>query len=102
MGVIELDATDWLNILDAYDALMRALGSPEWHGKNINALIDSMVYGGINRVDPPYLIRIRGTAKCPENIRQEVELWAGAIRKARADQRQRYGKETNVGFEISP
>ncbi|MBC9884143.1 barstar family protein, partial [Bradyrhizobium sp. INPA01-394B] len=39
---------------DFYDALLAALGAPEGHGRNLNALIDSMVWAGMNAVEAPY------------------------------------------------
>ena len=101
MRVIELDATGWRDVLDYYAALKRALGSPEWHGTSVNAWIDSMITGSINRIEPPYLIRITGTSKCSPALREEIEYLAGAIREARAEQRQREGKDAEVDFEIN-
>ena len=50
MRRIELDAKSWMKILDFYQDLLKALGAPEWHGRNLNALIDSMIWGGINEL----------------------------------------------------
>jgi hypothetical protein len=102
MRVIELDATDWRDVLDYYRALKRALGSPDWHGSSVDAWIDSMLYGTINRIEPPYLIRITGTSKCSPALQKEIALLADSIRRARVDQRERYGKDADVGFEIHP
>jgi RNAse (barnase) inhibitor barstar len=60
MRWIELDGGSWTTALDFYTALLGALGAPKGHGRNINALIDSMIWGGMNAVEPPYTIRIRG------------------------------------------
>ncbi|WP_436216152.1 barstar family protein [Bradyrhizobium sp. LjRoot220] len=46
MQIIELNAENWRTWRDLYDALLTALGAPEGHGRNLNALIDSMVWGG--------------------------------------------------------
>lgn len=58
---ITLDASKWITRLDVYEALLSALGSPDGHGRNINALIDSMVYGHINEIDAPYKIVVTCT-----------------------------------------
>jgi len=60
MRQIELDATGWMSADDFYHALLTALGAPDWHGRNIDALWDSVVTGGINEVEPPFAITVRG------------------------------------------
>jgi hypothetical protein len=102
MRVIDLDATGWRDVLDYYAALRSALGSPDWHGASANAWIDSMVYGDINRVEPPYLIRITGTSKCPSAVREEIDLLAENIREAREEKLRLEGKDAEVEFEINP
>jgi hypothetical protein len=74
MRIIELDAANWRTVLDFYDALLGALEAPEWHGHSIGALIDSMVYGGINEVDPPYSIRVLHFGQLAGDIREEIEV----------------------------
>lgn len=60
-----LDAGDWVTANDFYDSFFRAVEAPTWHGRNFNALRDSIVTGGINNVELPYLITIQNlnTAK---------------------------------------
>jgi RNAse (barnase) inhibitor barstar len=72
MNFIDLDAHQWKTALDFYEALLSALGAPRWHGRNINALIDSMIYGGINEIEPPLTIRITGTENLPADARDEL------------------------------
>jgi RNAse (barnase) inhibitor barstar len=48
MRIIKLDARQWKTPLDFYDALLSALEAPEWHGRSINALIDSLWFGEIS------------------------------------------------------
>lgn len=60
MKTIALDARHWLSLLDFYDELLSALGAPEWHGRSIDALIDSIIFGGINEVEPPYRVIVGG------------------------------------------
>jgi RNAse (barnase) inhibitor barstar len=45
VNIIELDAKEWKTVHDFYDALLAALGAPEWHGDNVNALNDSIIGG---------------------------------------------------------
>src|SRR5579859_7937376 len=85
MHHIELDATKWKTVSDFYDALLSALGSPEWHGRNINALVDSMIFGGINEISPPYTIRISGISRAPKDVRNHIELAEKSILEARPE-----------------
>jgi len=55
---IHLDAKRWRTREDVYAALLEALGAPAWHGHNFDALRDSIVTGSINKVEPPFSIRI--------------------------------------------
>ena len=73
MRVIELDGEDWVEDLDAIEALLRALEAPDWHGRNMNALVDSIAAGGINRVEPPYEVRIHGARHMLEGVRSFLD-----------------------------
>jgi RNAse (barnase) inhibitor barstar len=55
MRIIELDASTWSSTDDFFAALLAALGSPGWHGYNLNALWDSIT-SDINEVEPPFSI----------------------------------------------
>lgn len=46
--VIELDASDWKTTSDFYDALLSALGAPDWHGRSGVALVDTMLHNDVN------------------------------------------------------
>lgn len=98
--LIELDATRWRNVLDFYDALKRALRSPDGHGGSPDAWVDSMIYGGMNGVEPPYVIRIVGTAHCRAGLKAEIDLLAEVIRDARAWKLEHYGVDVEVSFQI--
>ena len=58
MKIIALDAQGWRTQDDFYDALLPAIGAPEWHGRNLDALWDSIVGGDINSVSPPFVVRV--------------------------------------------
>jgi hypothetical protein len=53
---IRLDASGWQLGNDVYQAFFRAVGSPSWHGRNFDALVDSIGTGGINEKEVPYRI----------------------------------------------
>ena len=58
MRELILDGTNWTNSDDVYDAFFRAVGAPEWHGRNLDALNDSIANGSINEVEVPYRLII--------------------------------------------
>jgi RNAse (barnase) inhibitor barstar len=59
MKEIILDAKTWERPDDLYDAFFKAVGSPSWHGRNFDALNDSIAAGQINTVEVPYRLVIR-------------------------------------------
>ena len=62
--MIDIDGSDWKLRGDVYNAILPLIGAPGWHGANANALVESMVWGEINSIEPPYLV-----AKCAELAR---------------------------------
>ena len=102
MRTIKLDATKWKTIIDFYDALFAAIGAPEWHGKSPDALIDSMIWGRINAVEPPYTVKISGVETLPKNVRERIELIKQVIAEGRMDYRDRRGGDVEVAIEIEP
>jgi RNAse (barnase) inhibitor barstar len=53
-----MDARGWKTWDDLYDSFFRVVGAPDWHGRNFDALNDSIVSGGINLVEVPYALVI--------------------------------------------
>ncbi|MGH9683128.1 MAG: barstar family protein [Candidatus Acidiferrales bacterium] len=62
MREIVMDGGNWTAPDDVYDAFFQAVGAPSWHGHNFNALRDSIAVGRINKIEVPYLVRIRNYA----------------------------------------
>jgi RNAse (barnase) inhibitor barstar len=58
---ITLDGSRWRTEDDFYTTLLAALGAPAWHGRNLDALADSLRGGDLNRVNPPLSITITGS-----------------------------------------
>jgi RNAse (barnase) inhibitor barstar len=56
MRVISLDASAWRSPEDFYSALLPQLGAPAWHGRNLDALEESLRDGDINEVSPPFRV----------------------------------------------
>ncbi len=97
MRFIELDARKWRTVSDLYDALFIGIEAPTWHSRNLNALVDAMIFEriGVNAIDPPYTIRIVGTVALSSELKKEIEFTADAIRKVRRT-------DAYVEFEIAP
>jgi hypothetical protein len=100
MPIIDLDASKWKTVVDFYDALLAAIGAPKEHGKSPDALIDSMIWGGINAVDPPYTIKISGTAELPRDVYNHVELVREELAEGRKDYQNRRNNDVEVAIEI--
>ena len=96
--LIRLDAQMWREPLEFYNALLQSLGAPEWHGRNVNALIDSMIYGGINKVEPPYRIAIAGTHAVPGIVSEEIKL----VKKCLEDAQSTNPNEVLVVMDLIP
>jgi len=96
MRVIELNAGAWASIDDFMDAILSALDAPPWHGRNIDALLDSAIPGQINGVTPPYTVRVFGAAGLPEPVRDCVAALAAYV----AERREWQLKETGEDFQV--
>ena len=99
--VINISAKSWKTALDFCEDLLKGVSAPDWHGKSIDALIDSIVYGGINGIEPPYVVRITDTDQLPTSIMEHVRLVKREIAKARIENKITTGVDVGVEFEIA-
>ncbi|MGC9953962.1 MAG: hypothetical protein ABSD21_06770 [Rhizomicrobium sp.] len=102
MRIIELDAGEWATPLDFLNALRRAVGVPEGRGSDVDAIIESIVRSGTNSVEPPYTIRIVGTANADSKIKTEIEALARALEDVRLWRHNHRHKDVEVAIEIDP
>ena len=63
MTELELNGAEWKIKDDVYSSFFRAVGAPAWHGRNFNALIDSIQNGQINTIKIPYRIVIQNYSR---------------------------------------
>ncbi|MGA2999529.1 barstar family protein [Bradyrhizobium sp.] len=96
MRLIELDAKGWKSQLDFLQSLTRALGSCEGHGMSPDAFVDSMIWGGMNSVEPPYTVQISNLNAAPKEVADYVSLVISAIREGRHDRFRRHGEDIEV------
>jgi RNAse (barnase) inhibitor barstar len=95
MKVISLDASAWRSPEDFYSALLPQLGAPTWHGRNLDALDDSLGGGDINALEPPFRIQIEGTEKLPKPI----QSFLSKVERVFADVRAETHKQ--IEFQLS-
>lgn len=101
MNRIVLDAARWQTALDFLTALKTALRAPDWHGNSPDAFVDSMICGGINAVDPPYVIEIVGLDPTNRDLCACVTLLASVIAEARSD-RLEEGIDVQAEIVVAP
>ena len=65
---IELDATEWKSGDDFYQAFFKAVGAPNWHGKSLDALNDSISTGGINKIEVPCRLLVKNTSSAASQV----------------------------------
>jgi hypothetical protein len=64
---IEIDASGWQTVADGWAAILAALEAPAWHGRNLDALADSLS-GGVNGVAAPFALHLTGTSTLPPPV----------------------------------
>jgi hypothetical protein len=69
---------------DVYDAFFRAVGAPSWHGKNCNALNDSIAGGNINDVEVPYCVVIQNYSLIGAEAKKMMDDFIGLIHEIEA------------------
>ena len=95
MKEITLDAITWSGRDDFYDALHPALGAPQWHGRNLDALSDTLGGDGINEVKPPFHIRIISIASVPPELFSYLKRFAELVNELQA----RDGRQISLTLE---
>jgi RNAse (barnase) inhibitor barstar len=95
MREIVLDGSSWRSVEDFYAALLPALGAPDWHGHNLDALNDSLGGGDLNQVNPPLAITISGIYAMAPDAERVVRSFA-ALADALA------AEGTQISVEIAP
>lgn len=101
MRTIELDARGWNTPFDFASALKAALGSPEWHGTRAAAFVDSMVAGGINTMEPPYVIKVVNTTDLDSEVMKFIRDVSSWVEDARVRRLARTGEDVAVSLQIA-
>ncbi len=84
MPLIRLDPRGWQRREDFWAALLPALGAPDWHGPNLDALYDGLV-AGENRIRPPLTVEITVSTPLPEPLAAYLDRVRGVFADAARD-----------------
>lgn len=100
MRTIEVNAENWKTILDFYHAIYAAIDAPKDASCNINALMDYMVWGDMGAMEPPYAIKIYGTARLSAQIVDGIVAVRDFLIESRNEYQKRKGRDVDVTMEI--
>ena len=98
MKTVEIDATRCANPKEFARLLHEAIQAIPGHGSSIEAFVDSMVFGTMSELSPPYMITVTG-AENPE-VRAFAERLSNAIGQARLERRTRRGDDSEVVLKV--
>lgn len=87
MREVIVDTGAWTSTDDCYRGLLTALEAPHWHGRNSDALRDSLITGDINGVEPPFRIMLAGDRKLSREVAAWVRYLLEVVAEARAEDR---------------
>ena len=85
MKEFTFDGALWKTCDDVYDSFFRAVGAPEWHGRNFNALRDSIAGGDINEVEVPYRLILTNYDKIAPQAKKMADDFIDLIRELAAE-----------------
>ena len=84
VGEIVLNARNWTASNDFYESYFLAVGAPDWHGRNLDALADSIATGSINRIEVPCRIVIDGLSQAASETRSTTVRVVELLRRLEA------------------
>lgn len=102
MPIIDLDASKWTDAIAFCEDLMSVLGAPYEHGYSVDAFLDSIVWGGMNLVEPPYTVRLRNLPAASADAREQFNLLMKYLPEQKQEWRRQNGADLQVFFEIVP
>lgn len=84
MTTLTFDAARWVTFRDIYAAILPALGAPDWHGPNLDAVYDALV-AGHSRVPSPLELTIVNVSAASEGVRVYLDRLVTVFDDARSD-----------------
>jgi RNAse (barnase) inhibitor barstar len=85
MRELILNGAGWATKDDVYDAFFRAVGAPEWHGRNLDALADSIRGGSINQVEVPYRLVIKSYERVAPDAKPMADRFINLVHELAAE-----------------
>ena len=85
MRELVLNGAEWATKDDVYEAFFRAVGAPEWHGRNLDALADSISGGSINRVEVPYRLVIKSYDRISPEAKTTADRFINLVNELAAE-----------------
>ena len=82
---VVIDWTRISSIEQFYDQVLPQGQSPSWHGRNLDALSDSWVTGGIDQAGPPYRFRFCGADALDSELKDFAEAVIEIARQSVAE-----------------
>ena len=79
MKELFMDAAQWKSIDDLYLSFFEAVKAPAWHGKNLNAVRDSIGAGQINGIEVPYRLVIKNYGALSGELKAQTDFFIEVI-----------------------
>jgi hypothetical protein len=97
MKVVALDASQARTPKQFAKLLQEAIDAIPGHGSSIEAFVDSMVFGTMSNLSPPYRIEVSGLSGEAEAFARRL---AEALGQARLERRTRRGEDVEVSLRV--
>ena len=74
-----MDAAGWETMDDLFRSFFQLAGAPSWHGKNFNALRNSIATGAINKVEVPCRLILKNFDRIAPTAKDDVDSFVEVI-----------------------
>jgi RNAse (barnase) inhibitor barstar len=81
MRELTMDASEWRTLDELYLSFFRAVGAPDWHGRNLDAVRDSVGAGSINQIEVPYRLVVKNYRVVDPAMRETSDIFIEVIRE---------------------
>jgi RNAse (barnase) inhibitor barstar len=76
---------DWGKIKsyeEFYEEFLPQVRAPKWHGRNLDALADSIITGGINEIEPPFCVINKNVGNMKTNAKHVYDAVSKIFKEA--------------------
>ena len=98
MKFIEVNISNCVNPLDVMDRIVVAIGAPMYHGRSIDSFIDSMIWGEMNSINPPFIILWIGYEDSNKEVREFIEKFEEYISEALVEENLKRNQTKEIAF----